>query len=135
MCAAYDFSLLYNVYALFSRATKSLIGPNKWIDTILQAGRVGMFEIIKMKWSEWNLKEHGNLLKDLKRRGVAKDGVLPNYRYRDDAILLWKAVEKYVIAVVNNVYGKHFKYYTFCYIFSDRKMTAVNRLALVGRQS
>ena len=65
-----------------------------------------MFNIIKKRWSQWNVQDHGNLMKDLKRRGVDKDGVLPNYHYRDDAILLWKAIEKYVTAFVNNVYGE-----------------------------
>ena len=65
-----------------------------------------MFNIIRRKWKTWDLKEDGNILNDFKNRGVDKPGVLPNYHYRDDAKLLWEAIEKYVTDVVDKVYGE-----------------------------
>ena len=35
--------------------------------------------------------------------------VLPNYAYRDDAILIHKAVENYVAKIVRHYYGKWYR--------------------------
>ena len=79
--------------------------PGGWVDDSMLIGRNGMFNIIKKKWAEWNLKEDGNLLNDLKKRGVDNPDVLSNYYYRDDAKLLWEAITKYVATVVHHFYG------------------------------
>ena len=65
-----------------------------------------MFNIIRDQWSKWNLKEDGNLIKNLKKRGVDDTDALPKYHYRDDSVLLWKAINDYVALIVNHVYGK-----------------------------
>ena len=80
--------------------------PGGWVDHTMDVGRAGMFNIIRKKWKSWDLKNDGNFKNNLKRRGVDKPGVLPNYHYRDDALLLWEAIEKYVTDVVNKVYGR-----------------------------
>ena len=72
----------------------------------MHMGRIGMFNIIRWKWDRWDLKKDGNLKTNLQERGVDAPGALPNYHYRDDAILLWDAIHKYVSAVVNSVYGE-----------------------------
>ena len=103
------FNFVYN-----SLATDALVGPGGWVDTVMQIGRQGMFNIIRKKWSQWHLKENGNILKDFKRRGVDKAGVLPNYHYREDATLLWNAIEKYVSRVVDGVYSKLMRQLSTC---------------------
>ena len=90
-----------------SFALTALVETDGWVDRAMMIGRYGMFNIIKKKWADWNLQENGNLLKDLKRRGVDKPGILPNYYYRDDAKLLWEAIEKYVTRIVNHFYGMY----------------------------
>ena len=87
-------------------AVNKLVSVDGWVDECMQIGRTGMFNIIKHNWANWNMKDHGNLLNDLKNRGVDDSEALPNYHYRDDAILMWNAVSKYVSAVVSGVYGK-----------------------------
>ena len=69
-------------------------------------GRIGMFEIIRMKWATWRLDVEGNLLADLKERGVDDPDVLPNYPYRDDAVLVRKAIYDYVKRIVDAHYSK-----------------------------
>ncbi|NRB40201.1 MAG: lipoxygenase [Pseudomonadales bacterium] len=41
---------------------------------------------------------------DLANRGVADSAVLPNYPYRDDALLIWSAIEKWITEYVNIYY-------------------------------
>ena len=79
--------------------------PGGWADTTLLIGRTGFFNIIKERWAQYNVIEHGNVLNDMKRRGVDDPDALPNYHYRDDSKLLWNAIHKYVTQVVNGVYG------------------------------
>jgi len=74
----------------------------------MHIGRTGMFNIIKKKWETWSVKENGSLVNDLRRRGVEDAEALPGYHYRDDALLLWNAIQTYVAKIVENVYGESF---------------------------
>ena len=94
-----------NVHAFSRAALVQLTAPGAWVDQAMQIGQVGMFNIIKRKWATWDLKEDGNLLKNLKKRGVDDEAALPNYHYRDDAKLLWEAISQYVAEIVDQVYG------------------------------
>lgn len=68
-------------------------------------GRTGMFEIIKRMWCNWRLDVQGSLIGDLEDRGVLDPEVLPNYHYRDDALLLWKAINDYCRVIISQYYG------------------------------
>ena len=92
--------------ASYSLALTALAEPGGWVDTAMLIGRTGMFNIIRKQWKQWNFKNNGVLKNDLRNRGVDHSGVLPNYHYRDDALDLWNAIEKYVAEVVNKVYCK-----------------------------
>ena len=87
--------------------------PGGWVDKAMQIGRAGMFNIIRKQWKKWDFKKVGVLKNDLKNRGVDQPEVLPNYHYRDDALDVWNAIEKYVAEVVNKVYGKSGSRYTY----------------------
>lgn len=76
------------------------------MDKSMTIGRTGMFNIIKERWAVWNIKEDGNLPNNLLKRGVDDVDALPNYHYRDDAVLLWAAIRRYVTTVVEGVYGE-----------------------------
>ena len=86
-------------------AVNKLVSEGGWVDKVMHIGRIGMFNIIDHNWAQWNIKENGNVPKDLKARGVDDTDALPNYHYRDDALLMWEAISKYVSEVVNGVYG------------------------------
>ena len=90
-----------------SLAFEELVQPGGYVDKTMLIGRTGMFNIIKERWAHWDVKEDGNLLKNLEKRGVADTEALPNYPYRDDAVPLWEAINRYVTTVVESVYGKY----------------------------
>ncbi|KAL3883123.1 hypothetical protein ACJMK2_029416 [Sinanodonta woodiana] len=46
-----------------------------------------------------------NIPKDLAKRGVDDPGVLPGYWYRDDSLMLWKSILKFVSGVMNIFYS------------------------------
>ncbi|XP_072043149.1 allene oxide synthase-lipoxygenase protein-like [Amphiura filiformis] len=95
--------------AVNTKAVSILLDEGGWVDRSMLIGHVGMLEIIRRVWSTWRLDVQGNLPKDLEDRGVADPAVLPNYHYRDDAILLWVAIKKYVSAVVVGHYDRQEK--------------------------
>ncbi|XP_077864020.1 arachidonate 12-lipoxygenase, 12R-type-like [Saccoglossus kowalevskii] len=90
--------------ALILLALTQLVSEGGWVDQVTQMGRIGMFEIIRRMWPEWRMDVQGTLPNDLKDRGVGDVKALPHYHYRDDALLLYDAIKKYVTAVVNARY-------------------------------
>ncbi|XP_072163045.1 polyunsaturated fatty acid 5-lipoxygenase-like [Diadema setosum] len=90
--------------AINSRAVNVLVAEGGWVDTTMAIGRIGMFEIIKRMWQKWRLDVQGSLLADLEDRGVADPEVLPNYHYRDDAVLIRRAIFDYVKRIVDGYY-------------------------------
>lgn len=67
-------------------------------------GAVGMANVIKRSYSTWRFDVEGSLPTDLLVRGVSDPEVLPNYHYRDDALLLREAISDYVKEVVDHHY-------------------------------
>ncbi|XP_071945339.1 polyunsaturated fatty acid 5-lipoxygenase-like [Antedon mediterranea] len=90
--------------AINSRALGKLVSKDGWVDRCMLIGRIGMFEIMKRCWSSWRLDVTGTLPKELESRGVHDPELLPNYHYRDDALLLWNVISKYVNTVVSAHY-------------------------------
>ena len=77
------------------------------MDRFMKAGRVGTFQMIKHNYLIWSMKDNGNLLNDLKRRGVDDEDALPNYHYRDDALLVWNAINNYVSTIASGYYSEY----------------------------
>ncbi|XP_077984932.1 allene oxide synthase-lipoxygenase protein-like [Glandiceps talaboti] len=67
-------------------------------------GRVGSIELMRRKWKDWRLDVQGTFPNELKQRGVDDPDVLPNYYYRDDALLIYDAIHSYVSNIVNAHY-------------------------------
>ena len=76
------------------------------MDTTTNVGVEGFLHLIQRVFPEWRLNVEGSLLEDLRNRGVEDPNVLPGYYYRDDAILLQGAIERYVSHVVSRRYSK-----------------------------
>ncbi|XP_035228513.1 allene oxide synthase-lipoxygenase protein-like [Stegodyphus dumicola] len=89
--------------AINSRGLDKLISPGGWVDKTMTLGRKGMFELIKKGISEWKLNVHGIVPNEIKSRGVQSD-VLPHYPYRDDAMLIYLTIRKYVSKIVHRFY-------------------------------
>ncbi|XP_071803307.1 allene oxide synthase-lipoxygenase protein-like [Asterias amurensis] len=90
--------------AIDSLALVSLINPGGSVDENMNIGQVGFISITERVFPTWRLNVEGSLPADLRNRGVEDPDVLPNYYYRDDAILLYEAIMEYVEYVVNKRY-------------------------------
>ena len=90
----------------YSRGLALLISVDGWVDKCMNIGRDGMFELIGRAFKRWRLDVDGTLPNDLKARGVTDAQALPNYHYRDDGLLVFEAMEKYVRTVVEAHYSK-----------------------------
>ncbi|XP_033639994.1 arachidonate 5-lipoxygenase-like [Asterias rubens] len=90
--------------AINSRGLALLISVDGWVDKTMNIGREGMFALIGRSFKRWRLDVNATLPKDLEERGVDDREALPNYHYRDDAILVYEAMEKYVRQVVEAHY-------------------------------
>ncbi|XP_060075399.1 polyunsaturated fatty acid 5-lipoxygenase-like [Ylistrum balloti] len=93
--------------AINTEARSLLINKNGIVDKTLSIGRDGMIEIIRRRLVEWRMDTDGILPTDLKKRGVIDDGILPGYYYRDDALLVYEAIHKYVKTCVEIHYDDY----------------------------
>ncbi|XP_033735704.1 arachidonate 8S-lipoxygenase-like isoform X2 [Pecten maximus] len=91
--------------AINTEAREYLISNNGLVDQTLSIGRNGMMEIIRRRLADWRMDTGGILPADLENRGVTGDGILPNYYYRDDALLVYGAINDYVTAYVGLHYN------------------------------
>ncbi|XP_071508865.1 polyunsaturated fatty acid 5-lipoxygenase-like [Diadema antillarum] len=107
--------------AINNLAVNHLVVEGGWVDTTMAIGRIGMFEIVRRKWQKWRLDVQGSLLADLEDRGVADPEVLPNYHYRDDAVLIRRAIFDYVKRIID------------CYYDSSEKIQQDKELQEWGR--
>jgi len=83
---------------------EELISEGGVFDNVMAAGLQGGLHLIKKGFITWQLGVHGTLPEDLKRRGVDDPAVLPHYYYRDDGLLLYDAIKKYVTDYVQLYY-------------------------------
>ncbi|XP_074658773.1 allene oxide synthase-lipoxygenase protein-like [Tubulanus polymorphus] len=93
-----------NIMAINSLALQRLVSPGGWIDKTMTIGRIGLFEIIVKAWSNWRLDIHGDLPNELKMREVEDAKYLPNYHYREDALLCYEAIKEYVTEIIDVYY-------------------------------
>ncbi len=80
--------------AINTRGNTILLGPDAAIDRLMAPTRETSLALINQAYRSRPFQDYA-LPNDLQRRGVTVDQ-LPDYAYRDDALLLWAAVEAYV---------------------------------------
>ncbi|XP_059160839.1 polyunsaturated fatty acid 5-lipoxygenase-like [Physella acuta] len=93
-----------NLHAINSLALSELLADGGWVDKTMNYGNKGMYELMLRGYKVWSLDHHGILHNDLKRRGVVDPEALPDYHYRDDAILLYDAISDYVKGYIDLYY-------------------------------
>eukprot|EP00057_Strongylocentrotus_purpuratus_P033086 XP_790072.2 PREDICTED: allene oxide synthase-lipoxygenase protein [Strongylocentrotus purpuratus] len=93
-----------NIIAINNKGLDLLMGKGSISDTLMVTGSVGVSEIINRTWKEWRLDQQGSFLKDLEDRGVDDPDVLPNYHYRDDALLIHNAIREYARTIIECFY-------------------------------
>ncbi|KAK7498738.1 hypothetical protein BaRGS_00010115, partial [Batillaria attramentaria] len=86
------------------RGLELLVCENGWVDKTMNFGIKGMFELIARGINSWRLDVHGTLPEDLKQRGLQDLNVLPCYHFRNDALLHYEAINKYVKKYVTLYY-------------------------------
>ncbi|XP_048579793.1 polyunsaturated fatty acid 5-lipoxygenase isoform X2 [Nematostella vectensis] len=90
--------------AINSLALARLVSPNGWIDICMQTGAEGLMGLCGASWKKWRMNVNGWLPKELKERGVDDAEALPNYPYRDDALLIHQVIWDYVREVLEAHY-------------------------------
>lgn len=103
--------------AINELAREQLISPGGYADTLLAGTLEASISVIKVAIKDYldNFSEFG-VPQELIRRGVGETDVdergenfLPDYPYRDDALLLWRAIEAYVSDYLNLYYTSPFE--------------------------
>ena len=67
--------------------------------------KVSCGDDVVRRCEEWRLDVQGNFQKELDTRGVLDPRTLPNYAYRDDGILIHKAIDAYAKKILRHYYG------------------------------
>lgn len=91
----YEYNLAINKLAL-----GDLLAKGGTIDTTVAAGVAGALNAARMHYAKWSFKDRW-LKKDLHDRGVHDPATLPQYYYRDDAVLVHDAVTRYTAAILS----------------------------------
>ena len=82
----------------------TLIQPGGIVDRVLSVGGGGHMDLIAKAYSRFKM-DALNIPSSLERRGVMDKKVLKDYYWRDDALLLWSAMETFTLAVLRVHYG------------------------------
>ena len=101
--------MLFILLTNFSIAWQLLLNKGGWVDTSMNIGVKGMFQIIQRRYEgtdtvrPWSLSVEGNVKEDIRDRGVGETE-LPYYPFRDDALRLHTLIREYVAKVVKHHY-------------------------------
>mmetsp|Transcript_2922 Transcript_2922/g.4439 ORF Transcript_2922/g.4439 Transcript_2922/m.4439 type:complete len:1085 (-) Transcript_2922:650-3904(-) len=82
----------------------SLIAPGGVGDRVLAIGGGGHIDIMKSAFKTFDFWKTMHLPSALTQRGVENTSVLRNYTYRDDGLLVWRALFNYVHDIVSLYY-------------------------------
>ncbi|GFO15927.1 allene oxide synthase-lipoxygenase protein-like [Plakobranchus ocellatus] len=77
-----------------------LVSDGGWVDKTMNFGNKGLFALISKGLNTWRMDLEGTLPNDLKGRGLDDLNVLPCYHFRNDAILLYEVINKYIKSYV-----------------------------------
>jgi arachidonate 5-lipoxygenase len=90
--------------AINTRAVNKLSAPGGILDQTFTIEAAGILELVRRRKPTWRLDIDGTIPEDFKARGVDDPNVLPNYSCRDDAVLLYDVIKKYVTKYVDLYY-------------------------------
>jgi arachidonate 15-lipoxygenase len=75
-------------------ARNELIVPNGPIDETIAVGTEGAYWLVDKAYGDWSFLDW-NPRREMERRGVLDTGLLPDYHYRDDALRIFDAIDRY----------------------------------------
>ncbi|XP_035681462.1 allene oxide synthase-lipoxygenase protein-like [Branchiostoma floridae] len=76
---------------------EALIKEGSVLDSVMSLGPQGRHELLRKCYKAFNIRAL-DLPASLKDRGLDDFRLLPGYRYRDDGMLIWGCIEKFVTA-------------------------------------
>lgn len=89
--------------AINTRGNTILLGEGAAIDQLMAPTREASLSLINRAYRDRPFQQYG-LLNDIRQRGIEPE-VLPEFPYRDDGLLLWEAIERYVTRYLQRYYG------------------------------
>lgn len=96
----------HDTMAINHSARTSMLAPGGAIDQTMALGAEGSLEAAKRSYAEWRFDRY-DLVTDLRTRGVDDSDLLPGYHYRDDALLVWAAIDEFVGAMIDCAYASN----------------------------
>ncbi|XP_036361603.1 polyunsaturated fatty acid lipoxygenase ALOX15B-like [Octopus sinensis] len=87
-------------------AFEKLMNPGAWVDQTMTIGSEGMIKLVCKGIQEWDFYRDGIPANDFTNRKVDDPKVLPKYYFRDDSLLLYDCVYKYVSSYIDLHYEK-----------------------------
>ncbi len=88
--------------AINTRGNEILLGPGAAIDNLMAPTRAASLSLMNKAYREREFQDYA-LPTNLKQRGVGAE-FLPEFPYRDDALLLWEAIAHYVSQYLQQYY-------------------------------
>jgi len=94
----------HNTLAINVLLRRELIDPHGPTFHTLALAGAGQFKLLEKAFEKWSFREWV-VPDNLARRGVANIKKLPNYFWRDDALLVWDAIEHFVKKILGHHYS------------------------------
>ncbi|BAY33626.1 arachidonate 15-lipoxygenase precursor [Nostoc carneum NIES-2107] len=88
--------------AINTRGNSILLGEGSAIDKLMATTRETSLSLINRAYRKRPFREY-SLLNDITTRGISPE-LLPNFPYRDDALLLWEAIANYTTRYLQRYY-------------------------------
>ncbi|XP_071947769.1 polyunsaturated fatty acid 5-lipoxygenase-like [Antedon mediterranea] len=96
-----------NVMAINDFGFERLLMEGGAFDRLFKMGLKGSIQLMKGHFqNNWRFDRDSMYPEQIKSRGLENPKILPKYYYRDDALLYWEAIMKYVGAIVNAHYDE-----------------------------
>ncbi|PAA67451.1 hypothetical protein BOX15_Mlig014613g1 [Macrostomum lignano] len=81
-----------HLLAVNAKLKEWFFSDSGWIAQNIQLSRKGIRQLLKKAFKAWRFDQQINIYRELENRGVYDSNVLPGYPYREDAMLIYKAI-------------------------------------------
>ncbi len=88
-------------------ARNLLLNPGGRIEQLLGCTRAAAFDLAAEVYRDWSFWEDARLPAELATRGVDDPAKLPHYAYRDDGLLVYDAIHRFVTDFVDHYYANN----------------------------
>ena len=86
------------------RAAERIMSHGGWVEKAMSIGIEGMQEIVSRQKSIWRMDTDGTLPANFRERGVEDFEILPQYYFREDAMMLYEVIRTYVLKYIKLYY-------------------------------